>query len=332
MILLLSQEAPDPTTDDVIAWITALGGRCARLNGETLDGDAPFRLSIGGDTSGAVFHVDGGELSLDDVGVVWLRRWHQFARYGTPLAGDVPGPESHVRGHLMREIMALTAGVSTLMDDAEWLTRPEDAALSKLAALRAAARAGLEVPATLVTNHRDDLLRFMDAHPRVVTKCVGDAERFTWQGRRWALYTAEVTRQEAEDAPETFFPSLFQEMVEKAYELRVFYLDGRCWPMAVFSQADAQTQVDVRVYNHARPNRTVPVRLPAAVTEAIARFMDAVALKTGSLDLIRTPDGRYLFLEVNPGGQFGPVSETCNYYLEREVARYLLRKDAGERD
>jgi glutathione synthase/RimK-type ligase-like ATP-grasp enzyme len=102
--------------------------------------------------------------------------------------------------------------------------------------------------------------------------------------------------------------------------------------MAIFSQGDAQTRVDMRVYNHARPNRMVPARLPAAVTAAIVRFMEMVGLKTGSLDLIRTHDGRHLFLEVNPGGQFGMVSEPCNYYLEREVAQYLLRKDRGERD
>jgi ATP-GRASP peptide maturase of grasp-with-spasm system len=332
MILLLSQEATEQTTEEVIDWITALGGRCARLNGEDLDGDAPFHLSFGGDGCAAAFRLDGSELSLADVRVVWLRRWHQFARYETPLAGPVPGPENRVRGHMIREIMAVTGGVSTLLDGADWLTRPEDAQLSKLAALRAAARAGLVVPATLVTNHRADLLRFMDAHPRVVTKCVSDAERFTWQGRKWGLYTAEVSREEAEAAPELFFPSLFQVAVDKAYELRVFYLDGRCWPMAIFSQADAQTRVDVRVYNHARPNRTVPARLPDAVQAAIVRFMEAMELKTGSLDLIRTHDGRHVFLEVNPGGQFGMVSEPCNYYLEREVAQYLLRKDRGERD
>lgn len=330
MILVLSQESAEETTEAVIDWVGALGGRCVRLNGEDLDGEQSYRLSFGGDGCGAVFRLDGQELSLDEVRVVWLRRWHQFARYQAPLPGRLPGPENRVRSHMVRELMAVTGGVSTLLDGADWLTRMEDAGLNKLAALRAAVRAGLEVPATLVTNHRDELLRFMDAHPRVVTKCVSDAERFTWRGRGWGLYTAEVTRADAEGAPERFFPSLFQEMVEKEYELRVFYLDGRCWPMAIFSQNDGETRVDFRVYNRARPNRTVPARIPDAVRDAIVRLMEALGLVTGSLDLVRTPAGRHVFLEVNPGGQFGMVSEPCNYYLEREVARYLLRRDSGE--
>lgn len=332
MILVLSQEAAEQTTEAVIDWIGALGGECVRLNGEDLDGGAPFRLSFGSAGCGAAFRLSFADLSLDDVRVVWLRRWHQFARYKTPLPGTLPGPETRVRSHLRSELMAVTAGVTTLLDGADWLTRMRDAGLSKLAALRAAARAGLEIPATLVTNERAELLRFMDAHPRVITKCASDAERFTWEGRGWGLYTAEVTREEAASAPEVFFPSLFQEMVEKAYELRVFYLDGRCWPMAIFSQADRQTQVDFRVYNDARPNRTAPARLPGSVQAAITRLMESLELKTGSLDLVRTPDGRHVFLEVNPGGQFGMVSEPCNYYLEREVARYLVRRDRGERE
>jgi hypothetical protein len=43
-------------------------------------------------------------------------------------------------------------------------------------------------------------------------------------------------------------------------------------------------------------------------------------------------DGREVFLEVNPVGQFGMVSRPCNYQLERKVAELLLRKeDDGKR-
>jgi hypothetical protein len=50
-------------------------------------------------------------------------------------------------------------------------------------------------------------------------------------------------------------------------------------------------------------------------------------LETGSIDLIHTPDGRDVFLEVNPVGQFGMVSIPCNYGLERKVADLLMQKE-----
>jgi hypothetical protein len=39
--------------------------------------------------------------------------------------------------------------------------------------------------------------------------------------------------------------------------------------------------------------------------------------------MIVTPEGEYVFLEVNPTGQFGWVSDNCNYYLEEKIANHL---------
>jgi glutathione synthase/RimK-type ligase-like ATP-grasp enzyme len=89
---------------------------------------------------------------------------------------------------------------------------------------------------------------------------------------------------------------------------------------------DTQTKVDFRNYNHVKPNRTVPFKLPADIAARISRLMAALELETGSLDLVKTTDGRYVFLEVNPVGQFGMVSIPCNYHLEQRVAEILARK------
>jgi glutathione synthase/RimK-type ligase-like ATP-grasp enzyme len=117
--------------------------------------------------------------------------------------------------------------------------------------------------------------------------------------------------------------------VPKAYEIRTFYLDGTCYSMAIFSQADPQTRVDFRRYNLDHPNRTVPYRLPETIEARIRETMDALGLVTGSLDLIRRPDGGFVFLEVNPVGQFGMVSGPCHYQLERRIAEFLIDKDAA---
>jgi hypothetical protein len=37
-----------------------------------------------------------------------------------------------------------------------------------------------------------------------------------------------------------------------------------------------------------------------------------------------TKKGEYVFLEVNPIGQFGMVSAPCNYNLEKKIAQYLI--------
>ncbi|MDB4952278.1 MAG: gwsG [Gemmatimonadetes bacterium] len=327
MILVLSQESYETSTDMVQDWIEYLGGHATRLNGEDLTRGEPFAVRLGREHDEVRLSVDGRVLSGATVGAVWRRRWHQMQGLG-PLPGTTPAVRQLAQRHLAAELHAVSQSVFALMDEVPWLSRP--LAVNKVRALRLARRAGLEIPETLVTNSRAELLTFIDAHDGVITKCASDGEMFPDdQDRTWALYTSVVTREDALALPEAFFPSLVQAQVEKSCELRVFYLDGECWPMAIFSQADPQTAVDFRVYNHVRPNRTVPYRLPAEVEAAIGRFMAAVGLETGSLDLIRTPEGRHVFLEVNPVGQFSMVGEPCNYPLFRRVAEYLMRAETA---
>jgi ATP-GRASP peptide maturase of grasp-with-spasm system len=121
----------------------------------------------------------------------------------------------------------------------------------------------------------------------------------------------------------SFFPSLVQNYVPKKYELRIFFLDNKFYTMAIFSQKDNQTNVDFRNYNDEKPNRTVPYKLPKEIENSLHLLMNKLDLNCGSIDMIVTPKNEYVFLEVNPVGQFGMVSYPCNYNLEKKIAEYL---------
>jgi ATP-GRASP peptide maturase of grasp-with-spasm system len=327
MILILSQDTSEATTEDVCDWIAALGGTYVRLNGEDLDGTVPFAMRYGSDGEGMQLRLGGREVRPDDVRVVWMRRWHTHRTLAFVDAVDDVTLARDMRQHLAAELRAVTGSLEHLLRHARWLSPPREHALNKLRALRIAARAGLPVPTTLVTNDRRALRAFVARHGRVVVKALGGADIFLCRDVAYPMYTAELTPEDVDGAPEHFFPTLVQERLEKAYEVRTFVLDGACHSMAIFSQADAQTRTDFRRYNYRRPNRTVPYRLPGDVERGVRALMRDLSLSTGSLDFVRTPGGRHVFLEVNPAGQFGMVSQPCNYRLEKKVAEYLIRSD-----
>lgn len=329
MIALISQAFGEATTVQVMDWLHHLRAPHLRINGDELNEGVPFAAELRGDAVSLEVELGEGEvLRGEDVGAVWLRRWHVYQNLARwkELAPAALGYGIH--GYLAREMHALSGVVEEAMDGAGWLTRGDQMSVRKFSALRHAARAGLEVPPTLVTNSRARLEAFRRAHGRVVCKPIRDGDAFAAGGKQYCAFTAEVTDDVVVSLPATFFPTLLQPRVEKAYEIRVFYLAGRCWPMAIFSQNDPQTSADFRHYNQRRPNRTVPFRLPAVVEERCRTLMAALGLTTGSLDFIRTPGGGYVFLEVNPVGQLGMVSAPCNYQLERHVAEYLIALEA----
>ena len=337
MILILSQSALEPTTEEVMDWVEALGGRCVRLNGDDVEGRSEIRIEIAGGRLALRFESSGVELPLEEAGAVWFRRWLYERRHETvDLLAD-PGADDHtlhhqLRRHLTLESRRLSDFIFSSFEHLPWLSHPRRSNLNKLAVLRRAAREGIATPATLVTTEREALRRFCAEHGAVITKPIGEVEAFIAGEVSHFLFTTPLGPAEIEALPERFAPSLFQERIEKAYELRVFYLDGEFHAMAIFSQNDPQTRADFRQYNRERPNRNVPYRLRPDLTERLLGLMAGLELETGSLDLLVTPDGREVFLEINPVGQLGMVSHPCNYQLERRIAQLLLRKeDHGRR-
>ncbi len=332
MILILSQSSLEPTTEEVMDWIEALGGRCVRLNGDDVEGRSEIRIEVTGGRLALRFESGGIELPLQEAGAVWFRRWLYERRHETvDLLAD-PAAGNHtlhhqLRRHLTLESRRLSDLIFSSFDHLPWLSHPRRSSLNKLDVLRRAAREGIATPATLVTTEREALRRFCEEHGAVITKPIGEVDAFIEGEVSHFLFTTPLGPAEIETLPERFAPSLFQERIEKAWELRVFYLDGEFHAMAIFSQNDPRTRADFRHYNRERPNRNVPYRLRPELAERLLRLMRGLELETGSIDLLVARDGREVFLEVNPVGQLGMVSHPCNYHLERKIARLLLRKE-----
>ncbi len=137
-------------------------------------------------------------------------------------------------------------------------------------------------------------------------------------------YTKLVNKRFINSLPDIFPTMLFQQYIEKEYEIRIFYLDGKLYPMAIFSQSSDKTKVDFRNYDFNNPNRTVSCKLPKEVEEKLMAFMKDYKFDAASVDMVKCKNtGKHYFLEVNTHGQFGMVSEPCNYYLENKIAETL---------
>jgi len=182
---------------------------------------------------------------------------------------------------------------------------------------------GLLTPERLTTNFLQELIDFKSKVGKVITKTYWAPLQYD-EGDYWIpMYTEEITDSIIEKLPPKFGISYFQEKIDKKYELRVFYLKGEFYTMAIFSQQDEQTQVDFRKYNHKKPNRTVPFKLHKEIDNKLDKLMDSLDLDCGSIDIVVDKNNNYYFLEVNPVGQFGMTSYPCNYYLEKRIAKYL---------
>lgn len=198
--------------------------------------------------------------------------------------------------------------------------------VNKFDVLRIAKNTGIDIPKSILTNSKSKLIDFYnDCNGEIISKmhnmllCDINETYSTY-----ATYTEKIEMSFINNLPEYFFIAHFQEKLEKKYEIRSFYLDGEIFSMAMFSQKNEQTSVDFRRYNRDSMNRRVTYKLPSAIEDNIRLLMQKLNLNCGSLDIVKTKD-RYVFLEVNPVGQFGFLTGACNYHLHKKIAEYLIQ-------
>lgn len=257
-----------------------------------------------------------GETALDAFGAVWWRRPQPF-ELSPELQRDVD------RSFAYTECRSALDGLWRTLD-AFWVNDPtrDDDAARKPYQLRVAQQVGFEIPRTLITNDPERAGSFVDEHgpERTVYKAFSGTER-AWRETR--VFRENET--ELLDAVR-HAPVIFQEYVPAAVDLRVTVMGDRVFPAAIHSQ-ETDYPVDYRMTIDSA--RVEPTRLPDPVVERIRDYVDRLGLVYGAIDMRRTPDGRYVFLEINPSGQWLFVEERTGQPMTETFARLLARGDSG---
>lgn len=187
--------------------------------------------------------------------------------------------------------------------NATWVSDPfyVDRAENKFLQLQEAQRVGLVIPPTLITSSRKYVLNFYDAYKgNVIVKPISNTRVGSPDNPRF-IFTSVLTRDIVSNIDHyELTPCIFQEQIKKEYELRVTVVGEKVFAAAVDSQQDDETQIDWR----RKRLKFRAVTIPDELTSKCVRLVKNLNLQFGAIDLIKTPDGGYYFLEINPNGQW----------------------------
>lgn len=265
------------------------------------------------------------KIKLSQISAFWFRRYSIFFDNMELLRSSAINKYHDIKNHFKVEISGLIEFVDYLLENSRKVIGNYSVRkLNKLIGIEKAKKAGFKVPYSLIDTNIDNIAININNGKNIVSKSIENQLSIETGKEIYKLYTEKINVGNKQIG--SFFPTLFQYQVDKKIELRVFYLLGKCYTMAIFSQNDNQTEVDFRRYNRIKPNRYVPYKLPNNIENRIELFMDSINLNTGSLDIILDKMNEYVFLEVNPVGMFGMVSFPCNYKLEELIAKELINE------
>lgn len=323
MILILSEDN-DQTTNDVIDWIIYFKHDFVRVNYSCECCVTDIRLND--DNIDILLTVQNREVIFSSISSYWYRRGNINIKQPTLSFNNNLILKDKIKLNLFHEIKSLSSYFHFILKQKDGLGSFFDNNINKLENLFIAKECGLLIPETLITSNINKVFDFIKDENEVITKAISEAIMFFFAGEgAIQSYTNIVHKNDLESYDNIIFPSLFQRNINKKYELRVFYLDGEFFSMAIFSQSNCKTKIDFRNYDESKQNRCIPYILPLDIKDKLDVFMRRKAYKTGSIDMLVDHNGNFIFLEVNPIGQFGMVSYPCNYYLEKKVAQYLCK-------
>lgn len=274
--------------------------------------DFPTRLSLsirmdGNGHRDFSLNFPGEKISMDAVRAAWWRRPQPF---GIPPSVKDP----NVRHFAMSEAATAFQGmwqasralwVNNILRDAAAAHKPWQLAMAK--------EAGLAVPETLITNDPAEARAFWAAFPGEVVYKPHTASLHAWRETRILKPQEQAFAESVRLAP-----VIFQKYVPGT-DLRITAIGERLFPAEADTKG-GEYQPDVRL-NTNLTYRTH--KLPATVAEKLLRLMRRLGLEYGAIDMRLTPEGQYVFLEVNPAGQFLYVEMATGMPIAAALAEHL---------
>ena len=265
---------------------------------------------------------NGGSLTLNGTAYSWQDITSVFVHHPLPAA-------LHNSGNDVLDSQLRLAGWRNTLDwietgasHAVWLNKPSQSrrASSTAVQLQVAAKHGLRVPSTLFSNDLTSVVDFTARHSSIVLK-PGPLPGVQPSGFRILTRVIQPNLLMAEDLECS--PCIFQEYIEKAYELRVHVINGDVHTCKIESQRSPTTRIDWRNYNLSETPHFA-TSIECGVADACRAITATLGLSFGIIDMIVTPSGEYVFLECNSQGHWLWIEELTRLPITEAVARALV--------
>lgn len=302
MTVLLVTEEADLAADLVVLGLRRRGASFIRFNVDSFPTAA--RVTWDPLARTGVFEIGGTRIDASEIEAAWFRTPHS-------TTNSDPYVERESRTFL-----------ACCWEESPWpwINRPRAvrAAENKIRQLRVAAETGFEVPDTVVSNDLVQVRRILST-PMIAKTLAGAIT--TVNGTPNYIYSQLVDDAVLNDEAVAAAPCIFQGLAKPATDVRVTVVGSAVFATEILLHG--ALPIDWR----AAPEDAVtymPVTLPDDVARRCVAMCDSLHLAYGAFDLVRCDPARYIFLEVNPSGQWGWIEHATGQPITDAIVNLLI--------
>lgn len=233
----------------------------------------------------------------------------------------------------VRESLEALRSLWRHIDESRWLNHPRriQTSSNKYEQLSIARSLGFRIPRTLITDEPSAIREFYDAcEGRVIIKAVKHGY-VSGNGSARLAFTSELD-ESAMNKLDSFahVPVAVQERVNKRYDVRVTVVGTTVFSTAILSQQQEGTRLDWRRMDLLDVELAhTPIELPGTLADKCRMLTTHFGLSFSAIDLVLDPDGDYVFLEMNPNGQWAWLEQRAGHPIRDAIIDFLLPAGQG---
>ena len=234
-----------------------------------------------------------------------------FRRQSPSRAGGSVHPDSEqfLKNEILQAHESLCSAAENISDFVVG-GRSSRAASSKVRQLEVAVATGMCVPNTLISNNYEEIARFAAGHREILVKHFfphywgnTSSGRISAVGPCIIKDFSKINQRSVE-----ICPAIYQELVDKKYEIRVTVIGDDIFAAKIQSRR-GESFLDWRQEYGNEDMFMSAMELSGSTANSVRGLMHILNLKYGCIDFAVDQEGREVFLEINPGGQFLFVEE-----------------------
>ncbi|MFY2154932.1 hypothetical protein ACOSZF_04465 [Cytobacillus firmus] len=227
--------------------------------------------------------------------------------------------ESSVEEQLYNEQWMSFVRNLLIFEDALWVNNPEKTykAENKIVQLKHAKSIGFNIPYTIVTNGNPDL-----TNEKYVVKSL-DTAFFNINGKEGFVYSNIFQKEKILNANLELAPVTIQEFVYPKIDIRVTVVGDEVFATSITSKGNG-VEIDWRIVKDEVD--FTAISLPDYIEEKCIRLVKELGLKFGAIDLLKTETNEFVFLEINPTGEWAWLVHTTGQLIPKSIADLLVSK------
>lgn len=226
------------------------------------------------------------------------------------------------KNYLQRELFAIFEGIYKILENKFWLNnvyRIREAE-NKIFQLILAKNIGFNTPDTVISNNYLTVKKIVEKYKyNNIIKSIKNG----YIDDNKVIFTSLIDNNIVENQI-SIFPNFIQNNIDKFCDIRCTIVGNDVFSAKILSQNEISSKIDWRKSKYILEHKKH--KLPIDIKLKCIELTKELKLNYSAIDLVLDKNGKYIFLEINPNGQWAWIENLLKYPISKKIVNILINR------